>query len=273
MKNWIKDPLRIFQNSTSENISYPSEGNKTCFSIEDNSQWFDQRNELILAFINKHGVEGDFLDIGGGNGYQAKAIIESGFKGKVILCEPGYQGCVNARNRGVEWVFNGMFQDIQFDEFDIKGCGLFDVIEHIEDDLKFLNQLYDKLEPGSKVFINVPAMKILWSETDEFAGHFRRYDLHDINRIESNTSFKVIDYGYYFSFYFLPLWLLRVIPYKLGLRNGNEAVLISEIRNLQSKKGFLDNLMKFLHKKALNKVKTNNYSTFGTSLFIVLKKQ
>jgi len=60
------------------------------------------------------------------------------------------------------------------------GCGLFDVIEHIEDDLKFLNQLYAKLESCSKVFIKVPDMKMLWSEIDEFAGLFRRHNNNDI---------------------------------------------------------------------------------------------
>ncbi len=272
MKNWIKDHSGIFQNSKSEKVSYPAHGNESCFSIEENSPWFMQRNDLIITSIEKHAVTGDFLDIGGGNGYQARAILESGFKGRVILCEPGYQGCINARNRGVDWVYNGVFQDIEFEDFKIRACGLFDVIEHIEDDIKFLNQLYEKLSSNSKVFINVPAMKILWSETDEFAGHFRRYNMNDIKRIEDNTAFKVVDYGYYFSYYFLPLFLLRVIPYRLGLRKGTEGVLNAEKGNLQSNNGLVNQVMTWFHKKSLKSAKSNRYSQFGTSLFFVLEK-
>jgi hypothetical protein len=57
--------------------------------------------------------------------------------------------------------------------------GLFDVIEHIEDDIKFLNEIYEKVSVGTFIFVNVPAMMHLFSETDEFAGHFRRYNKKD----------------------------------------------------------------------------------------------
>ena len=267
---WKKNSLGIFEQNFNQKISYPEHGNDSCFTVEQSSPWFNQRNELILIELNKYAKSGDFLDIGGGNGFQAKAIVDSNYNGKVILIEPGTDGCRNAKKRGLDFVYQGFFQDFPFAEFSIGNCGLFDVIEHIEDDIKFLNQLYDKLNKDTRVFINVPALKVLWSETDELAGHFRRYNLSDLKRIEENTPFKLVDYSYYFEHYIIPLFIARVIPYKLGIRFGHEKLAQKEQRNL--KNGKLDAFFNYFHQNSLNKVKQGKQINRGTSLFFVLEK-
>jgi SAM-dependent methyltransferase len=270
MQAWKKNRDGIFENNSSQIISYPESGNDSCFAVEQNSPWFNQRNELILAYLNKYAKSGDFLDIGGGNGFQAKAIIDSNYDGNVILIEPGTGGCRNAKKRGVDFVYQGFFQDFPFEHFSIGNCGLFDVVEHIEDDIKFLNQLYNKLNNDTRVFINVPALKGLWSETDEIAGHYRRYNLSDLKRIEENTQFKLVDYSYYFDYYIIPLFIARVIPYKTGIRLGQEKLSQKEQQNL--KKGMLDILFNKLHQRSLNKIKLGKRINQGTSLFFVLEK-
>ena len=174
------------------------------------------------------------------------------------------------KKRGVNLVYQGFFQDFPFESFSIGNCGLFDVIEHIEDDIKFLNELYDKLNKNTRVFINVPASKALWSETDELAGHYRRYDLKDLHRINENTKFKLIDNTYYFSYYIIPLFIARVIPYTLGIRIGEEKLLQKEQKNL--KNGVLDKLFYKLHSKSLCRIKRGKRMRHGTSLFFVLEK-
>jgi SAM-dependent methyltransferase len=262
----------IFEQESSMEVSYPEIGNDLCFAVEENSPWFNQRNELILHYIDKHGANGDFLDIGGGNGFQSKAMINANYPGKVILCEPGIKGCMNARSRGVDLVYQGIFQEFPFNEYNITNCGLFDVIEHIENDTNFLNELYSKIQPGTKVFINVPATKLLWSETDEVAGHYRRYEQTDLDRIIQNTPFKLVDYTYYFNYYYLPLLIARVIPYKLGYKIGGKKLLLKEQNNLKNNKGLLDKLFDTLHRKNLKKLKANQRIYKGTSLFFILEK-
>jgi hypothetical protein len=272
MADWKINEEGIFISNNQNKISYPEEGNDDCFESEDVSPWFNQRNDLILALLKKHQFKGDFLDIGGGNGFQAKAIMESGLVGKVILCEPGLRGCINAKKRGVNFIYNGIYEDFPFNNYSIKGCGLFDVIEHISDDIGFLNSLYHKIQSGTKIFINVPAMHILWTDVDKHSGHFRRYSTSDINRIARNTQFKVIDSGYYFSFYFLPMFLLRVIPFKLGIKKSKEKLFDSEKNNHQSNNGILSSLINRMHHIYLKGVYKNKYAKFGTSIFIVLEK-
>ena len=52
---------------------------------------------------------------------------------------------------------------------------LFDVLEHIRDDLGFLNACLYHLKAGGHVVVNVPARKELFSSYDIVAGHVRRY--------------------------------------------------------------------------------------------------
>jgi SAM-dependent methyltransferase len=54
---------------------------------------------------------------------------------------------------------------------------LFDVIEHIEDDLGFLEAALFHVRPGGFLAINVPALQSLYSNYDRAAGHVRRYSL------------------------------------------------------------------------------------------------
>ena len=272
MTNWNKNKDGIFISSNNTELSYPLDGNDDCFEVEKTSPWFVQRNQLINHFVNKYPQNGDFLDIGGGNGLQSKSIIDNGYKNKVIVCEPGIKGCLNSKKNGINLIYNGFFQDFPFDSFNISACGLFDVIEHVEDDIRFLNDLYSRIEKGTTLFINVPALKHLWSETDDYAGHFRRYNLKDIKRIEKLTNFNVIDYTYYFSHYYLPLFILRVIPFAMGLKKGNLKIKKDEINNLKAKNSLTNSVLNYSNNRSLLKLKNNKKIRFGTSLFLVLKK-
>ena len=269
--NWLKDKNGIFVHDFNAKISYPAEGNEDCFKLEDNSLWFIQRNDLILNLINKHHIDGNFLDIGGGNGFQAKAIIKSNFNGRVFICEPGYEGCLNAKKRGIENVFNGIFENFPFSENAISVVGLFDVIEHIEDDIKFLNELYERLNVNSYVLINVPALKCLWSDVDQFAGHFRRYNKSDIKRFRENTNFEIIDFGYFFSQYVLPLFFLRVLPYRLRLNRPFKNSMQKETNNHKTTNKF-KKVLNHLHKNQLSKVLKDEKIMIGSSIYMVLKK-
>jgi len=270
---WTLDKNGInIQINSEKKILYPENGNETFFYIEENSTWFNQRNDLILNLIKKHPFKGDFLDIGGGNGFQAKQLKKSNIAEKIILCEPGYQGCLNAKKNNVEFIYNGTFQNFPFDDFNIKAIGLFDVIEHIEDDSKFLNELYQLLPIGTKVFITVPALKNLWSEIDPLSGHCRRYNKKELKRLNSEINFKIIDSGYYFDFYILPLFILRVIPYLIGIRNGWDKIITKEKKNHNKKIGFIGKLIEKLHKKRLNKVAQGKKIKIGTSMFFILEK-
>ena len=61
--------------------------------------------------------------------------------------------------------------------------GMFDVLEHIDDDVGALKWAAEQLEPGGILVLSVPAFQFLWSEQDEAAHHFRRYTPDQILRL------------------------------------------------------------------------------------------
>jgi len=88
---------------------------------------------------------------------------------------------------------------------------LLDVIEHIPDTNNFLNELKRAFMNCSHFIITVPARKELWSNYDEFYGHFRRYDLSMTSAIASTHDFKQLTNNYFFtSLYFAGLMSVKL---------------------------------------------------------------
>src|SRR5262245_33531670 len=87
---------------TSSAVSYTDGGNTWCFSVEEWSFWFSHRNRCITDVMKRFPPGELILDIGGGNGFVSLAIEKAGWK--VALLEPGVEGALNARARGISTV-------------------------------------------------------------------------------------------------------------------------------------------------------------------------
>ncbi len=207
----------IWRRGTPVTVSYPEEGNAECFKLEDKSFWFAHRNLCIIQLLKSFPVPGPLFDIGGGNGFVAKAIQDQGYE--VVLVEPGLVGAQNSRLRGVRHVIND-FDKSLFRQASLPSIGIFDVLEHIEDDMSFLHTLRDSLVSKGRLYLTVPAFKGLWSSEDIIAGHYRRYTLKEITKRLQLAGFK-IDFGsYFFRPLPIPIFLARALPFKLGLRSS-----------------------------------------------------
>lgn len=78
---------------------------------------------------------------------------------------------------------------------------LMDVIEHIQNDMEFLEKLHTSsfVKKETKIFITVPAFQVLFSAHDIYLRHFRRYNLKELISTISRVGFSPIDSGYFFS--------------------------------------------------------------------------
>ena len=121
-----------------------------------------------------------FFDIGGGNGYVSKGLEDQGVS--TVLVEPGIQGCLNAKAKGLSTVVCSTLENAGFQNNTLPAAGLFDVVEHIENDVAFLSSVNQYLVSGGKLYITVPAYNALWSAEDTDAGHYRRYTLDSMGK-------------------------------------------------------------------------------------------
>jgi SAM-dependent methyltransferase len=208
----------IWRSKAQSSISYPEEGNEVCFQIEDQSFWFNHRNSCIVKIVQRFPPEDLFFDVGGGNGFVSLALANAGIK--TVLVEPGDKGVVNARNRGVQNIIHSTLEDAGFKDRSLPAVGMFDVLEHIQDDGKFLRTLHGLMRPNGRLYITVPAHQWLWSVVDHDSGHYRRYTTRSLNDVLTRSDFKVEYATYFFLPLVFPIYLFRTLPSRLGYRKG-----------------------------------------------------
>jgi SAM-dependent methyltransferase len=262
-------PDGVWTARTVSPVSYPESGNDIYFAIEDSSFWFRHRNAFILEAARLFPPPGTIFDIGGGNGFVACALQRAGFE--VVLVEPGPIGAANAVRRGVRHVVRAAFGDAGFLQGSISAIGLFDVLEHIEDQHRFLASVERCLVPGGRIYITVPASQWLWSREDLDAGHFRRYSVADLSRALQDAGLAVEFATHFFGFLPLPELFARALPYRLGL--AGPPPTIERVRADHEAAGFAANrVLRILTGRELRRLRRLRTSRFGSSCLAVARK-
>jgi SAM-dependent methyltransferase len=216
----------IWSSARAARVAYPEVGNAACFSLEDDSFWFRHRNRCILAAVQKYRPSGFILDVGGGNGYVARALIDAGFD--TVLLEPGPEGAQNARrNRAVPDVICASLEDAAIHDAAVPAVGMFDVLEHIDDDRAVAAQLQRIVKPGGYFYLTVPAFNWLWSSADVEALHYRRYT-HQTMAVALEGHFRIVYMTALFERLVPAFFLARTLPYAVGLRGRSDAQFKTE---------------------------------------------
>lgn len=155
---------------------FPAESFARLAAREDANYWFRARNRLIVWALRRHfPLLRDYLEVGCGTGCVLGAV-ETAFPAvRTVGSEAHAAGLQYAARRVRRSRLLQMdAASILFrDEFDAVGC--FDVIEHIEDDRRVLAQCFLALRRGGGIVLTVPQHPFLWSASDEYAKHVRRY--------------------------------------------------------------------------------------------------
>ena len=258
----------IWYSLDTQDISYPSGGNENCFDVEDSSFWFRHRNSCIACVVEAYPPEnnGTIFDIGGGNGFVSSGLANAGFD--VALVEPGRIGTSNAKRRGLKNVICATTNTARFKPHSLPAVGLFDVLEHIEDDLSFLKSIRSLITKGGRLYVTVPAYTLLWSEEDVLAGHFRRYTLNNICKALESAGFEVGFSSYIFRPLPIPIMLFRALPYRIGLsRTEKKATSVS--RDHAVKGGVIAGILSSFLYSEIENLKKNRAMYFGGSCLVM----
>jgi SAM-dependent methyltransferase len=184
-----------------------------CFALEDESFWFQHRNAVLRETVASFPPPGTLFDVGGGNGCVTRALLQAGHD--AVLVEPGPEGVRNARSRGVRPIIRSTLEHAGFGDGVLPAVGLFDVLDHLRDDARFLRSLRRVIRADGRLYVAVPALEWLWSDADAGAGHFRRYTRPGLASLLESTGFRVEYATFFFSYLVVPVLLLRTLPSRL----------------------------------------------------------
>ncbi len=252
-----------FSRGTTE-VSYPEEGHSECHAIEQDSFWFAHRNRCILEVMKRFPPGGTVFDVGGGNGHVSAALAAAGQD--TVLVEPGMEGVLNARSRGVSPLVCATLDDAGFKPHSIPAIGIFDVLEHMPDEAGFLHSLKTHLAPGGRLYVTVPAYRWLWSVEDTCSGHHRRYSLGGLTSVLQAAGFQVEYQSSMFSCLPLPIFLFRTIPSWLRLRTARQFE-----RNQREHKNGGGGWLSGLLAGELKKIAAGRTVRFGGSCLVVAR--
>ena len=161
--------------------------------IEAGYFWFRARNRLIIWALGKYcpGFQ-SFLEIGCGTGYVVSGIAKTFPDTKLCGSEIFSAGLAFAAAREPAIDFMQMdARNIPFvDEYD--AIGAFDVLEHIEEDSLVLEQMYNALKLRGVMVLTVPQHAWLWSPTDDYACHVRRYSAKELHEKVESAGFEIL---------------------------------------------------------------------------------
>ena len=262
-----QDEQGIYRGNNTSPISYPADGNKDCFLLEDDSYWFKHRNECITSVIKSYPPNGPIIDVGGGNGFVSRGILDAGFD--AVLLEPGVEGAINGKiRRQIPTVICSTFQDADFEPNSLHAVGCFDVVEHIEDDYQIIDDLYKALKPGGLLYVTVPAYNILWSQSDVSGLHYRRYNRNMIDKLLSGR-FEMLYFTYFFTFLILPIFFFRALPFRLGFSKKS---VLSKKTEHGTNKGLGAELINYFIRREKQRIQNGKGIKFGASCLFVARK-
>lgn len=220
--------------------------------------WELSRVECLIKEIKKYHKGKNILDIGCGDSYFDYKLLEN-----ITDIDNLYGIDIFAKKefKDGKYVFVNSYKKLKNKKFDT--ILMFDVLEHVEDDGDFLeNTVKNYLNDNGKIILTVPAYQSLFSKHDEELKHFRRYNIKMIKDICKKSSFKIINYHYFYA----SLVLVRLMT-KLLNKDNKVNEWNKKDTNIVTK--FVKNVLNLDYGicKKMNKL------SFGLSLFIVLEKK
>jgi SAM-dependent methyltransferase len=187
-------------------------------AVEERHFWFRSRRRVILGALRRALPDlpsRALFDIGCGSGGLLAFLGENG----VPLA-----GACDAYLESLELVRERVSAPLVLvDEGRLPPLGpgqsllsLFDVLEHLDDDVATLRFLHSVLEPGGALVLTVPAHPFLFDEMDVLAHHRRRYRLAELREKLERSGFEIRALFHFMA----PLVPLLVMGRALGRLSG-----------------------------------------------------
>jgi SAM-dependent methyltransferase len=217
--------------------------------IEDRHFWFQARNHLISRMsrrlVSELAPGYRVLEVGCGTGNVLRALRQACPDATVVGLELWLDGLRFAQKRSAGPLVQGDVRHCPFGKpFHL--IGMFDVLEHVPEELETLRALREALAPGGRLMLTVPAHPSLWSYFDEAARHCRRYSSREIRDRLVEAGFEVEFLSQFMSCIFPLVWFFRKLN-SWNRRPGSDdarSLTLKEFRVVPVVNGLLTAMLK-----------------------------
>ncbi len=243
-------------------------------ALEQNHWWFVARTAIIrhvVATLLSKDDDGMIIDVGCGTGGMTAALAQDyaclGIDRSEIAIETARKAFPNVPYR------LGQAPDALADIRDqIRMIILGDVLEHIEDDKRFLASLVEFVAPGTQFIITVPANPQLWSRHDETAHHFRRYHPETLSDLWRSLPVKVKVLTPFNAYLYPLIWIARFVGNRLERTFGSSGTDFALPPKPLNK--LLTRVFESEHARIIELIENASARPYrrGVSLFAILEK-
>jgi len=201
-----------------ENNSYDVEA-----KVESLHWWFFVRRRLLRRILHSMVIPQEFsaVDIGCGTGSNLRVLGSVGLHKVVGLDRSLY--ALSLAKKKVDLPFiSGDINNLPIRSNSVGLIIALDVIEHIDNDLNAIRELYQVLRKGGILILTVPAFNFLWGLQDVVTGHKRRYSKKEIMEKLREARFDILKSSYFNFFLFFPILFARRLVHLFGLKIRSE---------------------------------------------------
>ena len=135
--------------------------------------WYVARRHLLEQTLRRQGPFARGLDLGCGVGSNLPVLARHCEEVLGIDASADAVGWCRRSERGPVQLGDLQGLELPDDSADLVVCT--DVLEHLDDDRRGVQELRRVLRPGGLAVITVPAHDYLWNENDDLSEHRRRY--------------------------------------------------------------------------------------------------
>jgi SAM-dependent methyltransferase len=144
-------------------------------AIDTRHWWYRARRDVLAALIERRIAPppgARILEVGCGTGHNLAMLGRFGSVDAIEI-DPVARGVASERLGRPVW--SSPLPDLTGIGGDYNMIASLDVVEHVEDDRAALKAMAERLVPGGRLLITVPAHPWMWSAHDEVNHHHRRY--------------------------------------------------------------------------------------------------
>lgn len=243
--------------------SYPSKLHATISVVERDHFWFRGRRDIVQRVLQHFsGVvhKKTFLEVGFGTGELLSVVERIGFT--VFGVDINKKAQIYAQKRSRATLYIKPF--LRFTHHSYDAIGMFDVLEHQDNDVSFLSHAYTLLKNNGLLFLTVPAGPRLWSDIDQLSGHKRRYTKQAILIALEKSGFTPLWCNY---------WNMFLTPFYAVWKIVNAKVHSATPEDFVAPINPILNTLFFYSITIENKLTLYIPFLFGTSLIVVARKK